>query len=174
MSTAARAAEPAEAGALWSGPYAGALLSYGRVAGEGAGGALLVGYGWRSGPWALGIEGDLTLGGFDGRAQGGRFETEALGGVRARVGYAFDRFVVYGAAGAAFASVEYARGGARDGATHFGWTLGAGAEAHLGGGVSARAEFLYVDLDRRGYRADREVSLAPDGGLARLGLNYRF
>ncbi|MFD1333461.1 outer membrane protein, partial [Methylopila musalis] len=137
-------------------------------------GGLAAGYGWRSSPWAFGVEGDVTIGGFDGRAQGGRFETGALGGVRARVGYAFDRFVVYGAAGAAFASVEYVRGGARDSAVHFGWSLGVGAEADLGGGVSARADYIYVDLDRRSYRSDRELTLAPEGGLARIGLNYRF
>jgi outer membrane immunogenic protein len=77
-------------------------------------------------------------------------------------------------------------------ASKWGWTLGAGVETRLGGGWSAKLEYLYVDL---GYITDRfPIAINPafgpafsNGGSAnatstyhvtdniiRAGVNYRF
>ena len=88
--------------------------------------------------------------------------------------YAFDRFVLVGTGGLAFASADYARAGERDRKVMFGWSLGGGLDVALTERLSARAEYLYVDLDRRGFDAGGLAPIGASGGLARLGVNYRF
>ncbi|MFD1704369.1 outer membrane protein [Methylopila henanensis] len=158
----------------WTGFRVGAIGGYGRIGEAGPLIGASVGYDWRFDDVIVGVEGDLSGGGVDGRREGGRYGIDLFGTIRARVGYAFDRFVVYGAAGAAFASADYARDGARDSELHTGWTIGAGVETHLFGALTARAEFIYVDLDRRSFDVGQAVGFNPDGGQVRLGLNYRF
>lgn len=174
----ARAADVGEArsggGLDWSGPWIGALGSGGRIGGEGALGGVAVGYAAQFDDVVLGIDGDVSGGGLDMRRLGGRYEIEAIGAIRARIGYAFGRFVAYGAAGVAFASAEFARAGERDDAVHIGWTVGAGVDIALTERLGARVEYLYVDLDRRSFDAGGGASFGPSGGVARLGLNYRF
>ncbi|WP_020177810.1 outer membrane beta-barrel protein [Methylopila sp. M107] len=158
----------------WSGPWAGVLGSVGGLDGDGAMAGVAAGYDAQFDHIVIGVDGDVSGGGIDARRLGGRFEIEALGTIRARVGYAFERFVLYGAAGVAFASAEYARNGRRDHETLFGWTVGGGLDVKVTGSVSARAEVLYVDLDRRSFDADGPAGFGPSGGIARLGLSYRF
>jgi|GEM_PF-4749598 len=120
----------------------------------------------------VGVDGGMLGGGADARfvdsPRGGR----SFPAIEARIGYAFGRFVAYGAAGLASASAEFARSGPARSAA--GWSLGGGLEAQLFGGVTARLEYLYVDLDRRSLEANDEISLSPAGGQLRAGLNYRF
>lgn len=158
----------------WSGPWAGLLVSGGEIGGSGALGGVAAGYSLQFDRLVVGVEGDLSGGGLDARRLGGRYDVEAFGAIRARIGYAFDRFVVFGTAGAAFASAEFARNGERDRRLQVGWTAGGGVEIALTGELSARAEYLYVDLDRKSFDVGGGTSFAPSGGLARLGLNYRF
>lgn len=100
-------------------------------------------------------------------------DPQPASGISARIGFAFDRFVAYGAAGVAFASAEFAQTDARDHSAA-GWTLGVGLEAPLFAGVTAKVEYLYVDLDRRLLENAGDVALTPAGGQFRAGLNYRF
>lgn len=160
-----------EAEPRWSGPWAGALVWAGRLGGSGALGGVAGGYAVQFDEIVVGAEGDVSFGGLDARRLVGRYEIEAFGAIRARIGYAFDRFVVFGAGGLAFASAEFANAGARDRETQFGWTLGGGVDVAITGSLSARAEYLYVDLDRESFGG---AAIGPSGGLARLGLNYRF
>lgn len=163
--------EAADDAARWSGPWAGVMASLGDVGGAGALGGVAVGYALQFDRIVIGAEGDLSFGGLDGRRLGGRYDIEAFGAIRARIGYAFDRFVVFGTGGAAFASAEFARRGGRDGELQTGWTAGGGVDIAITGSLSARVEYLYVDLDRQDFDG---VSLGPTGSLARFGLNYRF
>lgn len=173
----ARAADPAvdTDGALdWSGPWAGFLGAAGKLGGNGALGGVSAGYAAQFDRIVIGVEGDIAGGSLNARRLGGRFEIEALGAIRARVGYAFDRFVVFGAGGLAFASTEFVRAGERDRKLQAGWTVGGGLDVALTRDLSLRAEYVYVDLDRDGFDAGGGASIGPAGGLARLGLNYRF
>lgn len=158
----------------WSGPWIGVLGAAGRIGGDGALAGVAGGYAAQFDRAVIGLDGDLAGGGLDGRRLGGRYEIEAFGAIRARVGYAFDRFVAFGTAGVAFASAEFARAGERDRKLQAGWTVGGGLDVALADDLSARAEYLYVDLDRDGFEAGGGASLGPAGGLARVGLNYRF
>ena len=57
--------------------------------------------------------------------------------------------------------------------THFGWTAGAGVEVGLTPNWSAKAEYLYVRLNDRGYVLTG-VNNGFQSNLFRLGVNYRF
>ncbi|WP_103123025.1 outer membrane protein [Methylopila sp. Yamaguchi] len=158
----------------WSGPRAGIYAGYGSLDGQGALTGASIGYDWRFGDVVVGVDGGLLASGMDGRRDGGRYEVEAVGEIRARIGYAFDRFMAYGAVGAAFAATDYVRAGRRDSAFQAGWLVGAGVEVRLFDRVSATAEYVYVDLDRKTFNAGGDVGLDAAGGQVRVGLNYRF
>jgi iron complex outermembrane receptor protein len=110
-----------------------------------------------------------------------------LATVRGRAGYAFDRFLVYGTAGAAFGDV---RANFSDhpvsSTTNAGWTVGAGVEYALNPNWSAKAEYLFVDLGNgscttncaiqnpNGPALTPNVAVRFDESLVRAGLDYKF
>jgi opacity protein-like surface antigen len=70
-----------------------------------------------------------------------------LATARGHAGYAFDRFLVYGAGGAAFGNVQANfSNDPISSATKAGWTVGAGVEVAVAPHWSAKAEYLFVDL----------------------------
>jgi iron complex outermembrane recepter protein len=110
-----------------------------------------------------------------------------LGTVRGRAGYAFDRFFVYGTAGAAFGDVRANfSNGAVSSATKAGWTAGGGVEVALDRHWSVKAEYLFVDLGNGSCTTDCAIAnangppLIPDvavkfqESVVRGGVNYRF
>ncbi|MGT2441184.1 outer membrane protein [Bradyrhizobium betae] len=184
-------------------------------------GGVHLGYNWQTSHLVLGLEGDWqwmqskqsfcrqTDIGSEACSDNGRGfltvqgETGGIGTVRGRLGYAFDRVMVYGTGGVAFADLRGTitadcRGAgcgndltrnlrALDISTvKTGWVAGAGAEFMLSRNWSARAEYLHVDI---GTVSDK-VSLAPDnclGGscgaswsrsqrydIGRIGFSYKF
>jgi outer membrane immunogenic protein len=107
----------------------------------------------------------------------------------ARVGYAWDQFLVYGKVGAAWAHFDYGYDdsvtmgrtttvhSASASETRSGWTVGTGVEWAFWGNWSAKAEYNYIDL------GNRTVNFTPVGGnpdikqrisVVKAGLNYRF
>lgn len=60
--------------------------------------------------------------------------------------------------------------------TATGWTIGLGAEYALTANWSAKAEYLYYDLGTDTYTVDNgfQVDARERGGIARVGVNYRF
>ncbi len=115
---------------------------------------------------------------------------EMSGSVRARIGYAFGRWLYYGTAGYAWTADRLTRtqlsdnpAGASGGTveiklpTRSGWTLGAGVEAPLVPHWTARLEYLYsgfgtasVTFPLAGQRFDSNLSVQE----VRLGLNYQL
>ena len=158
----------------WSGPRAGIYAGYGSLDGHGALTGVSAGYDWRFDDVIVGVDGGVLASGMDARRDGGRYEVEAAGEIRARIGYAFDRFMAYGTVGAAFAATDYVRAGRKDSALQAGWLVGAGVEVRLFDRVSAVAEYVYVDLDRKTFNAGGDVGIDAGGGQVRLGVNYRF
>ena len=112
-----------------------------------------------------------------------------FGTVRGRVGYAFDRVLVYGTGGFA-----YGDGARADGASAYpgtlpesfrtGYAVGGGIAYAFTDKLSAKVEALYLSLGRRFSGATYYDAATPayhgagrsDGnfGLVRAGLNYRF
>jgi outer membrane immunogenic protein len=103
-----------------------------------------------------------------------------LGTVRARAGYAADRVLFYGTAGGAFGNIEAGVNNNFDTQTKFGWTAGAGVEAAFTDNLTARIEYLFVDL-QNGSCTTLGNCGAPvgdtvkfDTSLIRLGIDYKF
>jgi outer membrane immunogenic protein len=104
--------------------------------------------------------------------------SDYAGTVRARLGYAVDRFLPYLTAGVAGANAKVS---ATDGSLSqsdflVGWTVGAGIEYALTKNWSVRAEYLHVDLGRHTWFAGEhwQSSSLSTSETIRLGVNYKF
>jgi outer membrane immunogenic protein len=118
----------------WTGFYAGVHAGWGwgdANNGDLSGYALgaQVGYNFQmvSG-LTFGVETDLTLSGIDGASAGGVFTADYIGTFRGRIGYAFDRVLIYGTGGLAYAGGDLRVGGLSSDQTHVGYALGLGIE----------------------------------------------
>jgi outer membrane immunogenic protein len=171
-----------------------------------------IGYNWQVGKIVLGVEADIDgssqkssgtipcpVGGCGGviASATANDSLQDFGTFRGRVGYAFDRWLVYGTGGTSWQSVKesYSVSAAGVGVplfssttTHFGYAAGAGVEAmlwdsHWIGGV----EYLYLDSGTFGVGASSlaAVALAPAGStlttsghfqnnVVRARLSYKF
>jgi len=116
--------------------------------------------------------------------------------LRGRIGYAFDRFLVYGTGGVAFAGtdVTVATPGfatVTDSKSRTGWVAGVGGEwaAYTGplGALTVKLEYLHADFGTSRYIAtpvdfrvgcltqtvvSRDVKLSDD--MVRVGVNWKF
>lgn len=179
----------------WTGVYIGGTVGYGwgeygvEPAGGGGGdfdsNGFLVGafVGYNAAltqNWIVGIEADAAwLGSEDLDVGGavGNVETSNawLTTYRARVGYAFDNFMVYGTGGLALGFGEADFAGGSDENTHVGFAVGGGVEAALTQNITARAEYLYVDTGDKTYSAGGEsADVDLDGHLVKVGVAYKF
>jgi outer membrane immunogenic protein len=146
-----------------------------------------IGYNWQTGPWVLGVEGDLDWASVKGSTAAlgcvtANCSTENtwLGTVRGRVGYAFDRWMPYITGGVAFGGVNANQApftGASS--TQVGWAAGAGIEFAVVNNITAKVEYLHYDLGSfscglncgNGIIND-QVSFSADA--IRGGVNIRF
>ena len=160
---------------------------------------------FQSGQFVFGIEGDGDWSGLKGTASGATPAT-CLGGtaaactyqtsndwvatLRARTGVAWDRVLLYATAGGAGGSIKATLPvatvppGASSSSTEFGWTAGAGLEFGITDNVTAKIEYLYVDLQNGSFScpvgacgANPAVITAPvsfTSRLVRAGLNFKF
>jgi outer membrane immunogenic protein len=141
----------------------------------------------------FGVEGDLDWSslngnvgscGVNGPGAAAACETKnnVLGTVRGRMGYAFDRTLIYLTGGAAFGDVQTGLNppATFDSTTKVGWAAGGGLEFAVTDAWSAKAEYLFVDLGLAsctsaancGSAAGASVALTEN--LIRGGFNYRF
>jgi len=160
-----------------------------------------VGYNFQFGSFVVGAEADIegvfgdddddfgyyyaALPAYYGYGHG---DLDWQGSIRARLGFAFDRVLVYGTAGLAFGGYSggngyygypYYYGGHDDTAT--GWTVGLGVEYAFTSNLTARVEYRYTSLDRGG---DNYWYAAPvyfnghdnddDFHTVRVGVSYKF
>jgi outer membrane immunogenic protein len=196
----------------WTGIYLGANGGYGfgqsrwSVAGVSsgnfstngflAGGTL--GANYQTGSYLVGFEGDIDWSNVQGStsaatcatlgAPGATCQTKNtwLGTARARVGYAFDRLLVFGSGGAAFGGLQPVL---NPGVVVFnptpqlGWTAGAGVEYAFTDAISAKVEYLFVNLGTvacpvstalTGCGPFTSHSFTFSENLVRAGVNYRF
>ena len=164
----------------WAGPYLGGNLGYawGSVANNptkpsGFVGGVQAGYNWQSGPVVFGVEGDLQATGANETFAPWKFSNPWFGTVRGRVGYAFSNIMFFGTGGLAFGELRGETFGLSETHTRAGWTVGAGTEFGLTQNLSAKIEYLYVDLANSNF----VITGASNGyrfGVLRAGVNYRF
>jgi outer membrane immunogenic protein len=168
-----------------------------------------IGYNYQIGNWVIGIEADaqyadmnqtknnsvvaLTPGvvGFVGAANSNFGGIDWFGTVRGRVGYAWDRLLVYGTGGFAYGGADDNNNSsfaARNNDIRTGYAAGGGVEYAFTPNITAKIEGLYVSLDRnRGNGFIGTVGGLPvyttaigrgnndsDFAVVRAGLNYKF
>jgi outer membrane immunogenic protein len=146
-----------------------------------------IGYNYQMGQWVFGLEADFQ--GADLKASTGNAfagytasnELNYFGTVRARVGYAFDRFLPYVTGGFAYGQVKNKVTGPfvsfSDDNTQYGWTIGAGLEYAFTNNLTAKLEYLYVDLDKESFTipgATLNTNIETKFSVVRAGLNYKF
>jgi outer membrane immunogenic protein len=165
----------------WAGPYTGATLGYqwGSIDNNptrpsGVAGGLEAGFNWQSGIFVYGGEADINLSAATDTFAPWKFSNPWFGTVRARAGIAIDNILIFGSAGLAYGELTGSTsGGPSESHTSLGWTAGLGAEVSFTQHWSAKAEWLYLNLDDRQFA----VTAANNGlaaNLVRLGLNYHF
>ncbi len=156
-----------------------------------------VGYNLQIAQWVVGLEGTVdgsSLTGTRTSATGITMTTraETQGSIRARIGIAFDRVLIYGTGGAAFAGItnRYTDTAGitgiigtseTDSKTRSGWTVGGGLEYAITNNWSIRAEYRYSDFGRS---PDFPFTAATLGNVAfnhhlkenqvQAGFSYKF
>jgi outer membrane immunogenic protein len=162
----------------WTGPYLGLQGGYAW------GGSTIVNNGWTGGVYGgynfqtgnnlvVGLEGDLSLTGKSGTSGGTTVANPWNSTIRGRLGYAFDRFMVYGTGGLAVGGVNATSGGTTQSTTRVGWTAGAGIEAAVTDTVTARLEFRHTDLGSNAFtNGAGTVAYTSNDILFGLGMKF--
>ncbi|QRG07451.1 porin family protein [Xanthobacter dioxanivorans] len=100
-----------------------------------------------------------------------------FGTIRARLGYAMDRFLPYITGGAAWAKMNYSDPfGISYDTTKWGWTVGAGVEYAITNNWTVKAEYLYLNFDNTSNTLVNgdQLSVGTNLSTAKLGVNYKF
>ncbi|QEN90103.1 porin family protein [Labrys sp. KNU-23] len=139
----------------------------------------------------VGLEGDIDLSSIKGShtvidAQNGNSRLHMTnrwqGSVRARLGYAFDRILVYATGGVAFGDIRE-RWNLFDGdvvgsstKTKVGWTAGAGVEYAFTDNWIGRVEVRYTDFGKSRFRVapDTRFKAGFHETVAMVGISYKF
>jgi outer membrane immunogenic protein len=114
------------------------------------------GYNWQTASnWVVGVDAsinyDWARGPVVGAPAGTFGEVNWKGFVRGRLGYAFDRFMIYGTAGGAIAPLKAVGTVTTDVQTRLGWTVGGGVEMAITDNVVARLDYAYSDYGRYSF-----------------------
>jgi len=180
-------------------------------------GGVQAGFNWQMGSVVVGLEGDVNWIGNDSRrgfnnyaltsaitgvatyGLDGSPQSNMLGSIRGRLGWSFDRAMLYVTGGAAFRNsgsdeviYAYNSSGAtlasytvNSGRNNVGWSLGGGLEWAFTNNVSLKIEYLHSQFDRgnnlfvtstssyNGY-AFRNDNGTDSIDVVRFGINYRF
>lgn len=209
----------------WTGLYLGAHGGYGwgqtqdisnasaaKQDLKGGFGGIQAGYNWQGAgsPFVLGVETDISFGAIDNKWGGtnqfdpyyGKDSIKMFGTVRGRLGYAFDRVLIYGTGGFAWGDIEHGfgcdadrvaqtngcqhkQGGhafyVKDDTTSVGWTAGGGAEIAVSQNWTVKGEYLYTDFGANkivmvdpNYPKYSERSFDTKFHNVKFGVNYRF
>jgi len=164
----------------WAGAYVGATLGYewGSVDNnpanpKGVAGGLEAGFNWQSRSFVYGGETDISFSAAEDTFAPWQFSNPWFGTLRGRAGIAFNNVLLFGTAGLAYGELTAITSGNSESHSRLGWVAGLGAELSFAQHWSAKAEWIYFDLNDRRFSAT-----AANNGLAanllRLGLNYRF
>ncbi len=171
----------------WGGFYLGLQGSYNwikagveggpDVDGKGIKGGLYTGYNHQfNNDFLLGIEATGNLGGLDETNGGTSIKQEWDTSLRGRMGYAFERSIIYSFAGLGATSIDASTAAGADSNILTGWTAGAGFETVLRDNITARMEYGFSDYSKESFALGGATSTdidLTDHGLT-LGLGIKF
>lgn len=190
----------------WSGFYVGGNVGYGWASGSGTitmgaasgpvsgsgngiSGGLQAGYNYQIGSVVLGVEADFQLSGqkgnFDGNAGANVFTSTAtvpwFATARGRIGYAFDRWMIYATGGGVYGESKIegtssVTGAFNESKQFITYTIGGGVEAALWTRWTAKVEYLYIATPDHVPVPPGTTNIQGSitSNLVRAGLNYRF
>jgi len=167
-----------------------------------------IGYNFQIGQIVLGAEVDYAFSNLTKSVRDGNYleqthEIDGIGSVRARVGYAIDRFLPYVTGGWGWADASVSQSCPGDPAavrfghcradaagsynlkgseTIDGWVIGGGLEYAAASNWTVRAEYLHYDFGKANYELGRAPNgyviptktIKHDADVFRLGVNYKF
>jgi outer membrane immunogenic protein len=169
----------------WTGFYlgingGGAFATGGGDFGNPSGGVVggTIGYNYQMGQLVLGVEGDWDWADMDQHGVNAvgfyKNNIDDILTARARLGYAFDRTLLFVTGGYAGMDERVSFPGLGTSASSWrsGGAIGAGVEYAFTNNITAKAEYLFLpmgnDVTLLGAKADSDIS------LVRAGLNYKF
>jgi outer membrane immunogenic protein len=180
----------------------GSLLNENNYSGTGFLGGLQGGFNYQTGPWVWGVEAQFSWADLDGKDHciaaspvallNCHTKVDWLGTAAARVGFAFDKAMVFVKGGGAWVHDKYdvsffAPPPRTDGVsqTRTGWMFGTGVEYAFYGNWSAKVEYDYLDFGTQrvtfpGLPAfdpqfiGSTVDVRQRVHLVKFGVNYRF
>ena len=146
------------------------------------------GYNWQpAGNWVFGVDTSINYDWARGSATSGGLLPSAnsagptwKGLFRGRVGYAWDRFLVYGTAGGAIAGYSASTVGppGSGSATPFGWTVGGGIEVAMTQRWTARLDYSYQNYGTFNAKGSGTfaggVPVSLTGSTLMAGIAYKF
>lgn len=137
-----------------------------------------LGYNLQMGGLVTGLEADISAGGLgkDAKRAGGiSADMRYVSTLKARAGFAFDRFLVYGLGGVAYGSLKASDGLVSKEKSKLGYVVGAGAEYGITDHLSAKLEYNYVSLGKQAFQFNSgRARVGVSEHLVKAGLNYRF
>jgi len=154
-----------------------------------------IGYNWQfGGNWVLGLEADIQASNIKSELNATigplslttGTEIKYFGTVRGRLGYAFDRVLVYGTGGYAYGSEDTKLNVAPNlltfsrSADLSGWVAGGGVEYAVSNALSLKTEYLYMEFDRNNVfsapinRVQFDINNKVTAHTMKIGLNYAF
>ena len=169
----------------WTGVYAGLNAGYdfgntsnsakgviGSVRGGSLGGT--VGYNQQIQNFVIGAEGDLAAANVQGSTGSNSAKVNSIGTLRARAGFAADRALVYATGGYAGGQTKVTNG--TDGSKWLnGYAIGGGLEYAFTNNISAKAEYLYMNLGSQIlFPANLPTPSSYSSSVIRAGVNYHF
>lgn len=148
---------------------------------------------WQFGSWVLGMESDLSWTNYKGSASELPIPANTattkqtwIGFDRGRVGYAWDRWMVFAAGGLAETRIEADTtsplGTLSEAKYRLGWTAGGGVEWAFAQAWSAKVEYLYADFGSHtsylnpvpvGF-TNRAGGVSLNENIVRVGINYHY
>ncbi|CAN7268842.1 outer membrane protein [Rhizobium sp. LjRoot254] len=135
-----------------------------------------IGYNFTFDNFVIGAEGDINYNWNDNnyRVGGVRGDvgTDWSGSLRARLGYSFDRVLIYVTGGWAMTNAHVDQTPGKNWDRNFnGWTIGKGIDYAVTDNVFVRAEYRYTDYSDRNFGG---VKVDLDQHTATIGVAYKF
>ena len=188
----------------WTGVYVGAQVGYmwgkadhsysdwapsGNSDSNGWIGGVHTGYNMQAGNVVYGIEADFEGGNISGNftnltglTSSGSVDLNWQGSLRARVGYATGKALLYVTGGWAFGDFDFNGGRPAVGfassysETRHGWTIGTGGEFAISNNVTMRLEYRYTDFGKASGNLFSGVRMPVDldTHAVRAGISYKF
>jgi outer membrane immunogenic protein len=172
----------------WTGSYLGVHAGYGwgsfdavvpglatdSLDPKGGFGGIQTGYNWQlSRNWVVGLESDSSWGSINQTVGATNIEIDAMGTVRARLGYAMNNMLFYGTGGLAWAHADSVTTVAIRDQFYLGWAAGAGIEYAFAPRWSAKLEYIYADYGTINDNNGGAINAKLDVSTIKLGINYR-